>query len=296
MQTTFSSINRRQLLRSFATWRMFWRVLAYATLGALSAFILLPLGWMITVALKPDHTPLFTYPPEWFPTHYFAWENFARALLDEYHPFAIYLFNTTWLEVFVVLGTVISCALVAYPFARLRFPGSKILFTIIVLTMLIPWQGLMIPQFLLFYKLGWYGTYLPLIVPSFTGSAFFIFLIRQYMRTIPKELDEAARIDGAGYWRILWSVILPLSRPVLTVCAVLTFLGTWNDLLGPLIYLNDTSQFTVAIGLADFVSTHDAHLNLLMMANLVTMIPMIILYFFAQNQLIGGIASLGLKN
>ncbi len=270
-------------------------VVIYALLVAASAFILLPLGWMLTVALKPDKALFFSNPPEWFPTQDFHWENFRRALFGADRPFLLYLFNTVWVEIFVVLGTVVSCALVAYPLARMRFRGQQVLFTAIVLTMLIPWQGLMVPQFLLFHRIGWYGTYLPLIVPSFTGSAFFIFLIRQYMKTIPKELDEAARLDGAGSLRIFWSVILPLSAPALTVCAVLTFLSTWNDLLGPVIYLNDSRLFTVAVGLATFNSTHTNQMNLLMAANLVTLVPVVVLYFVAQKQLIGGIASVGLK-
>jgi multiple sugar transport system permease protein len=269
-------------------------LLTYGLLILASAFVLLPLGWMLTVALKPDGALFFTNPPEWFPLHDFQFENFNRALFGD-QPFARYLLNTMLLEVFIVLGTVISCALVAYPFARLTFPGQNVLFTIVILTMLIPWQSLMVPQFLLFYHLGWYGTYLPLIVPSFAGNAFFIFLIRQYMRSIPRELDDAARIDGAGRFRIFWSIILPLSKPDLTVCAVLTFLGVWSDLLGPIIYLNDDSKFTLAVGLANFVTLHSNQTNLLMAANLITIIPVIILYFVAQKHLIGGIASVGLK-
>lgn len=270
-------------------------IIIYILLVGASAFVLLPLGWMLTVALKPDHSTFFTNPPQWFPLHDFHWNNFKRALLSSDHPFALYLFNTVWIEIFVVLGTVLSCALVAFPFARLRFRGQRILFTIVILTMLVPWQGLMIPQFLLFYKLGWYGTYLPLIVPSFTGSGFFIFLIRQYMRSIPKELDDAARIDGAGTLRIFWSIILPLSKPALTVCAVMTFLSTWSDLLGPVIYLNDNTQFTLAVGLASFVSAHTHQTNLMMAASLITIIPVAVIYFIAQKHLIGGIASVGLK-
>lgn len=270
-------------------------VATYAALMALSAFIVLPLGWMLTVALKADDSVIFTTPPQWFPTTEWNWDNFQRALFSPENPFALYLFNTMWIEIWVVLGTTVSSALVAYAFARLRFRGSRVLFTVVILTMLIPWQGLMVPQFLIFREIGWYGTYLPLIVPAFTGSAFYLFLIRQYMRSIPKELDEAARIDGAGYLRVFASIILPLSRPALTVCAVLTFLGTWNDLLGPVIYLNDGRQFTAAVGLANFVSTRDPQLNLLMAANLVTIIPMLLLYFLAQRHLIGGIASVGIK-
>lgn len=270
-------------------------LLTYALLVVASAVVVLPLGWMLTVALKPDRTRFFTNPPEWFPLHDFHWENFGRALFDAQQPFVRYLFNTMVLEVFIVLGTVISCALVAYPFARLQFPGRDKLFLVVILTMLIPWQSLMVPQFLLFYHLGWYGTTLPLIVPSFAGNAFFIFLIRQYMRSIPYELEDAASIDGAGTLRIFWAIILPLSKPALTVCAVLTFLAVWSDLLSPIVYLNDSSQFTVAVGLSNLVSTRSHQTNLLMAANLLTMIPAVVLYFFAQKSLIGGIASVGMK-
>jgi multiple sugar transport system permease protein len=271
------------------------KALVYTGLIALSAFIILPLGWMLTVALLPDNTSIFTSPPRWFPTEFWHWENFERALFNPQRPFALYLFNTVFLEVFVVFGSVVSCALVAYPLARMTFRGRNVIFTIVILTMLIPWQGLMIPQFVFFYELGWYGTYLPLIVPSFTGSAFFVFLIRQYMKSIPKDLDDAARLDGAGPFRIFWSIILPLSRPALAVCAVFTFLSTWNDLLGPVIYLNRNEQFTAAVGLAGFISTQNPEYNLLMAANLITIIPVLVLYFVAQKYLIGGIASIGIK-
>jgi multiple sugar transport system permease protein len=153
----------------------------------------------------------------------------------------------------------------------------------------------MVPQFLMFFKIGWYGTYLPLIVPSFGGTAFFIFLIRQYMRTIPRDLDDAARVDGLNTWQIFWRIILPLSTPVLTVCAVFTFLWNWNNLLGPLLYLDSDEKFTVAIGLANLVARSDTPWNLMMAANLLSIIPPIVVYFFAQKKLIGGIASVGLK-
>jgi len=261
----------------------------------LSAFIMLPLGWMLTVALKPDRTPVFTVPPEWFPTQYWNWENFLRVLSNERQPFLRYTWNTLQIVVGNIVGTIFSCSLVAFAFARLRFRGSALLFNILIITMLIPWQVLMIPQFLMFHKLGWYGTFLPLIVPSFTGNAFYIFLIRQYMRTFPRDLDDAARIDGCNYWQIFRHIILPLTKPVLTVCVVFVFLGSWNDLLGPLIYLDDNSKFTVAIGLANYVHRAGTDWNLLMAANLIAMLPALVIYFFAQDKLIGGIASVGLK-
>jgi multiple sugar transport system permease protein len=269
--------------------------LAYATLLLLSAFILLPLGWMLTVALKPDNTPYFTIPPEWFPTEHWRWENFSRALFDSVQPFLRYTLNTLLIVAGNIAGTLFSCSLVAYAFARLRFRGSELLFNILIITMLIPWQVLMIPQFLMFHSIGWYGTYLPLIVPSFTGNAFFIFLIRQYMRSFPRDLDESARIDGCNYLQIFWYIILPLSLPVLAVCSVFVFQGVWNDLLGPLIYLDSNNKFTLAIGLANMVTRSGTKWNLLMAANLITIIPMVMVYFFAQDKLIGGIASVGLK-
>jgi ABC-type glycerol-3-phosphate transport system permease component len=269
--------------------------LAYAVLLLLVAIVVLPFGWMLTVALKPDNVPVFTLPPEWIPTEYWHWDNFRLALIDSTQPFGRYFLNTTFIVAANIVGTLFSCSLAAYAFARLRFRGSELFFNILIVTMLVPWQALIIPQFLLFFRLGWYGTYLPLIVPSFTGSAFFIFLIRQYMRTFPKDLDDAARIDGAGYFRIYWDIVLPLSRPVLMVVVVFVFLGGWSDLLGPLIYLNETEQFTLAIGLANFVTRASTDWNLLMAANLITILPILVVYYFAQGKLIGGIASVGLK-
>jgi ABC-type glycerol-3-phosphate transport system permease component len=271
------------------------KILLYIVLIAMCAFVTLPVFWMLTVALKPDNVPVYTIPPQWFPNEYFEWQNFATALLDPVRPFLRFTLNTLLIFGGNVVGTLFSCTLVAFAFARLRFRGSGLLFNVLIITMLIPWQAQMIPQFLLFHKLGWYGTYLPLIVPSFTGSAFFIFMIRQYMRTFPRELDDAAKIDGCGYFGIFWNIILPLSAPVLAVVVVFMFLGSWGDLLGPLIYLNSTDQFTVAIGLANFATRADPNTNLLMAANLIMMIPPIVVYFFAQEKLIGGIASMGLK-
>jgi len=269
--------------------------LAYVLLLVLSLMILLPLGWMVTVALKPDGEPVFTLPPQWFPTEHWEWANFGRALLDPARPFLRYTINTLIIVGGEVVGTLFSCSLVAYAFARLRFRGRDFLFSVLIITMLIPWQVLMIPQFLMFFKIGWYGTFLPLIVPAFFGNAFFVFLIRQYMRTIPRELELAARVDGCNYFQVFWHIVLPLCKPVLAVCVVFVFLGGWNDLLGPLIYLDSNQKFTVAIGMANMVTRAEPNLNLLMAANLIMMIPAVLLYFFAQEKLIGGIASVGLK-
>ncbi|MFF1876697.1 carbohydrate ABC transporter permease [Leifsonia sp. NPDC058230] len=194
-----------------------------------------------------------------------------------------------------VIGTVISCSLVGYAFARLRFRGREFLFGVLIVTLLIPWQVLLIPQFFLFFQLGWYGSILPLVIPSFFGNAFFIFLIRQYIRSIPRELELAASMDGCNQFQVFWYIVLPLIRPVLAVCVVFVFLNSWNDLLGPLIYLLRNDDFTVALGMANMVTRLNPQLNILMAANLIMMLPPIILYFFAQDKLVGGISSVGLK-
>ena len=271
------------------------RVLLYGLLLLLSLFILMPIGWMLTAALKPNTAPIFTFPPEWYPTRYWHWRTFRDALLNPSRPFLRYALNSAFVSGMNIVGAVVSCSLIAYPFARLRFRGKQLLFNVLIATMLLPGPVLLIPQFLIFFRIGWYGTYWPLIVPAFTGNAFFIFLLRQYMRTIPLDLDEAARIDGASYWGIYWRIIVPLTLPALTVVAMFTFLGTWNDFFGPLIYLNDQDQFTVALALATFTRRVGTRWNEMMAANLLSMLPVLILYFFAQNKLIGGIASVGIK-
>ena len=287
------------LTRNGSIWpifkKTFWKIVLYAILFGLAALVILPLGWMFTVALKPDNIPVFTLPPEFFPTKYFQWSNFVTALTSPKQPFLRFTLNTLIIFAGNVIGSVLSCTMVAYAFSRLRFRGKNLLFNILIITMLIPGAVLMIPTFIMYFKLGWYGTYLPLIVPSFFGSAFFIFLIRQYMATLPHELDEAARIDGCNFFQIYWHIILPLTRPVIAVQVVFIFLGTWGDLLGPLLYLDKTSNFTVAIGLANFATRANPNTNELMAANLIMMLPPIILFAFAQKQLIGGIASVGLK-
>jgi ABC-type glycerol-3-phosphate transport system permease component len=267
----------------------------YALLAAICLFVLMPIGWMLTAALKPDTAPIFTFPPEWFPTDFWHWQTFKEALLNPDRPFLRYALNSGLISGMAIVGSVMSCSMIAYPFARLRFRGRDKLFGLVLATMLLPGPVLIIPQFLLFYRIGWYGTYLPLIVPWFTGNAFFIFLLRQYMRTIPKDLDEAARVDGAGYWEVYWRIILPLTAPALTVVAVFAFLWTWNDFFGPLLYLDDQDKFTVALALATFVRRVGTEWNEMMAANLMSILPVLVIYFLAQNKLIGGIASVGIK-
>ncbi len=275
--------------------RLAHAVFVYGLLSLLGLFILLPIGWMLTAALKPDNAPVFTTPPEFFPTRYWDWNTFVRVLTNPDEPYLRYALNTAFLVLVNVTGTVISNSLIAYAFARLRFRGSRVLFGLLLATMLLPAPVLLIPQFLVFFHLGWFDTYLPLTVPAFLGNAFFIFLLRQYMRTIPRDLDEAARIDGAGHWAIYRHIILPLTAPALTVVAVFTFLGVWNDFFGPLLYLNDPDSYTVAVALATKVSRVGTEWNSLMAANLIAIVPPLLVYFAAQKRLIGGIASVGIR-
>ena len=184
---------------------------------------------------------------------------------------------------------------VAYWSALLRFPGRSLLFLLMLSTLMIPYHVTLVPRFVLFAKLGWTNTYLPLIVPAFTGSSFLIFMVRQYMMSIPFDLDEAAYIDGASRFDVFRLIILPLSRPALVLVVVFTFVGTWNDFLQPLIYLNDPQLFTVSLGLSFFQGTRETNWNLLMAGSLLATLPPLLLFFVAQRQLIGGISVEGLK-
>ena len=287
------------LLNYYSLVNLVKKALWYVLLLTLSSIVLLPLGWMLTVALKPDKTPIFTIPPQWFPTEHWNWENFIRTLTMPTRPFLLYARNSMFLVLANTIGSLITCSMTAFAFARMRFRGSKILFSIVIIVMLIPAMSTMIPKFLMFFNLGLYGTYWPMILPSYfaagAGNAFFIFLIRQYMKTFTIELDDAAKIDGCNWFQIYYRIILPLCVPVLVVLIVFTFMGWWSALLEPLIYLQRNEQFTVAVGLANFVNRRGTDWNLLMAANLVVMLPMAAVYFVAQKYLIGGIASVGIK-
>lgn len=273
-------------------WRRFLgNALAYLVMTALAAFFMIPLFWMLSTALK-SRWEVFAWPPEWIPNP-IHWENFS--LIFQRVPLWRYAGNTLILVVGNIIGQVFAVPLVAYSFARLRFPGRNILFFLMIATMMIPYQVTMIPLFTIFQRLGLINTYVPLILPAFFGGPFFIFLMHQYIKTLPRDLDDAARIDGAGTWTILYRIILPLCKPPMTIVVVYTFWFTWNDFLHPLIYLNDVNKFTIQLGLAMFRGRFDVEWNLLMAATLLAVLPLLLVYFFAQRHLIGGIASVGLK-
>jgi len=272
----------------------------YAALVALSALFLFPFLWLLDTAVKAnDETMLL--PPKWVPKHW-LFSNFWDAIRYGhetlgYYPFAVYAVNTLVLAILVVAGTVASNCVVAYSFAKLKWPGRDVAFGITLATMMVPFPVLMVPTFALFRWLGWIGTYRPLWVPAWFGAAFSIFLLRQFFRTIPEELSEAARLDGGSEWRIFRDVVLPLSKPALAVVALFSFMGVWNDFLGPLIYLADQRTFTLSLGLQFYQSQHGGtQWNLLMAASTIVIAPVIVLFFFTQRLFIQGIAITGMKS
>lgn len=275
------------------------QVATHIILVLLSIVFFLPLLWMISTSLKPTAETMVS-PPKWIPSK-ILWSNYPDAMTyhaDElgYIPFLVYARNTLVVTFLTVVGAVLSNALVAYSFARLKWKGRDLFFSATLATMMIPFPVLMVPSFMLFKTLGWVGTYKPLWVPAFFASAFSIFLLRQFFRTIPMELSEAARLDGCSELRIFSDIIMPLSRPALMVVALFTFMGSWNDFLGPLIYLVDQQTFTLSLGLSAFQTQHGGTpWNLLMAATLVVIAPVIIVFFLAQKVFIQGIATSGFK-
>jgi len=273
------------------------RFLAHTALLLLCLPALLPLFWMVSTSLKPE-TQIFDHSGTFglanLIPHPAQWNNYPKAL--EAVPFEIYLKNTLFLCAFTVIGAVSSSSLVAYGFARLDFRGKTPLFLLMISTIALPAQVTMVPVFTLFRWLHWYGTYLPMIVPSFCGVPFYIFLLTQFYRNLPMELAEAARVDGASEWRIYWQIMLPLSRPALATCALFQFLGTWNDFLGPLIYINDPNRYTLAYGLQQLLSTHGGEWASLMADSTIFVLPVVVLFFFTQKTFVQGIATTGSKN
>jgi multiple sugar transport system permease protein len=273
--------------------------LTHVALITLGVVFVMPLLWMLVTAVKPINETMTT-PPKWVPSK-FLWHNFPDALSYGskelgYIPFLVYARNTLLITLLVVTGTVVSNALVAYSFARVKWPGRDFFFGVTLATMMVPFPVTMVPTFSLFRWLGWVGTFRPLWVPAFFASAFSIFLLRQFYKTIPMELSEAAKIDGANEWKIFLDIIVPLSRPALVVVALFAFMGTWNDFLGPLIYLVDQNTFTLSLGLQAYQTQHGGTLwNLLMAASVVVILPVIVVFFLAQKVFIQGIATSGIK-
>lgn len=266
-------------------------LLAHALLIATAVTFAAPLVWMVLTSLKPAEQiaaePHRILPIEW------RVSNYIEAVTTI--PYFRYLRNSLVLCVGTVFGTLVSSSLAAYAFARLRWPLRDQVFGLLIATMLLPWHVTMIPRFLLLRELGLYNTLGALIVPTFLGDAFSIFLLRQFFLTIPEELSEAARLDGCGDWGIFWRIVLPLSKPALATVALFQFIASWNDFNGPLLYLSDPDRFPLAYGLEQFVSAYSSQTNLLMAAAVLFTLPIVVLFFFTQRTFIRGIATTGLK-
>ena len=273
------------------------RGLIYLTLAVGVVLFMLPVVWLVGGSLKPVEQ-VFTVPPTFFPRPV-LWSNYAEALAK--FPFWVGLRNTMTIVVGVLVGRVLTASLVAYGFARLRFPGRGALFVVVLATMMIPYHVVLLPQYLIFRSLGWLNTALPIIVPNwFGGGAFFIFMLRQFFRSLNSEIDEAARIDGCGFFSTLWQIILPQSLPAIGTLAIFTFMWEWNDFLAPLIYLNTPDKMTLAVALRQWQFDTDATYReatwpeLMVMSTILT-IPPVLVFFFLQRRFIQGVVITGVK-
>ncbi|MGI6147889.1 MAG: carbohydrate ABC transporter permease [Firmicutes bacterium] len=258
---------------------------------ALGFMVAVPFFWLVTTSLKPENQ-LFRVPVVWIPQP-IMWSNYVRAV--QYIPFFTYLKNTLTIAVPATVFTTVSSSFVAYGFSRIQWPGRDAVFMVLISTMMLPYQVTMVPLFVVFKNLGWIDTYRPLVVPTLFGGAFYIFLIRQFLMSLPMDLQDAARIDGCSELRIYAQIMLPLTKPALATTALLTFIGYWNEFLMPLIYINTNDKFPLALGLQQFQRQYGAEWALLMAASTLMTIPIIILFFATQKTFIRGIALTGIK-
>jgi len=252
----------------------------------------LPFLWMLSTSLKAGGE-IFVYPPKFIPTEP-RWENYVKAVRAI--PFLIYFRNSVFITVMAIIGTVLSSSFVAYAFAKLKWRARDKVFFIVLFTAMFPMQVTMIPVFILYKNLGWLDSFKPLIIPYFFGGgAFNIFLMRQFFLTIPESLSEAARMDGCSDFGIYWSILLPLTKPAMITIALFTFLLTWNDFMGPLIFLSTKEKGTLALGLAMFVGQHGTEWHLLMALSVLILIPVVIIFIFCQRYFVEGITMTGIK-
>jgi multiple sugar transport system permease protein len=264
----------------------------YLTLIVCSVLVLLPFLWMVSTSLKRPGTE-FTFPIEWIPGAP-QWSNYERAWTVL--PFGRWALNTATITLLATVGHVASSAVIAFGFARIPFPGRNALFMLVLATMMLPYPSVIVPHFLLYKSLGWLDTFLPLVVPTYFGvHAFYIFLLRQFFKTVPTEMDDAARVDGCNTFGVFWHIAFPLIRPALGVLVVFSFMAHWNEFLGPLIYLSSSDNFTLAMGLRYFQTQYRVEWTLLMAASLMILSPCIALFFVAQKYYIQGIVVTGVK-
>jgi len=270
------------------------RVLLHTAIIAVAILMIYPLLWMIASSFKPERL-IFTEPGLWSS----AWtlNNYVSGWNKIGLPFGIFFLNSLIIAVVCVVGNLFSCTLAAFAFARLQFKAKSTMFAFMLGTIMLPFQVILLPQYIMFQTLGWTNTFLPLIVPKFLGvDAFFVFLMVQFIRGIPRELDDAATVDGCGPIQVFWRVILPLTRPALAVTAVFTFIWTWNDFLTPLLYLTDRQNFTVPVALNAFIdSTGVSSYGPMFAMAVLSLVPLFVVFLIAQKQLVQGIATTGLK-
>lgn len=267
-------------------------VLTYVVLVVGSAFVLIPFLWALSASVK-SLDEVYQFPPRLLPER-FQWGNYARVI--GVLPFPTFLLNSVIVTGLCVIGQVVTGSLVAFSFARLRWPGRDFWFVVLLSTMMLPGQVTMIPHFILYTQLGWVGTFLPLVVPSyFGGAAVYIFLMRQFFKTLPLELEDAARIDGCSSFGVFTKVILPLSRPVLATVAILSFIAHWHDFMGPLIYLDSFDKYTLQIGLRMFQDIYGTFMHWLMAASMLVLLPVLVIFFLGQRYFVRGIVLTGLK-
>jgi multiple sugar transport system permease protein len=274
------------------------RALLYVLVIVLALLFGFPLFWTVAGSLKTPQE-ITTFPPPWLPAVP-QWANYGRLLLIPRIPVTVWTWNSTVVVVLATLGSLITASMVAYSFARFEYRGRNLLFLITLATLMLPEQVTLIPQFVLFYNFGWLNTLRPLWIPAwFGGGGFAIFLMRQFMLTLPRDLDEAALIDGAGFFRIFWSVLLPLCKPALATLAIIEIIANWSDFLRPLIYLNSPEKFTVSVGLRFFNTAPDVGgepmQHLIMAACVLSMLPVIIIFFLGQRFFVQGIVMSGIK-
>lgn len=254
-------------------------------------FFFFPIIWLLDTSLK-SNAQIFVFPPQWIPKP-IMFENYKKALTTI--PYMSYAWNTIKIVFFAVLGNVISAPIIGYAFSKLHWKGRDKLFILVLATMMLPFQVIMIPLYSLYVKIGWINTYLPLVVPDFFGKAYFIFLMRQFFMTIPEDISESGRIDGASEFRIFWQLILPLAKPAIVSVGLFAFIWSWTDFLGPLIFLTDSAKWTISLGLSQFSTTHGLDWALLMAGSAIFMLPMVILFILMQKVFIEGITMTGIK-
>lgn len=271
-------------------------VVSHVLLIGASILMLYPLLWLLAASFRPENE-IFTSGISVLPSTTWGLDSYPRGWDGLQVSFGTFFFNSFLISITSVIGNVAACSLAAFAFARLEFWGRNFWFAMMLMTLMLPYQVTLIPQYVLFLNLGWVNTFLPLIVPKFLAAdAFFIFLMVQFFRGIPKELDEAARMDGASPWRIYWKIILPLSTPVLATAAIFTFIWTWDDFFGPLIYLSELRDYTVMLGLRTFTdSTGESDYGGLFAMSVLSLVPIFLFFLFFQRLLIEGIATTGMK-